>query len=137
MIVELEVEVMKGGATCWGVILCSLNDTKPVKNISTVADNAKWTPIKKKVYSKIEKKTVDMTFHCLNFIYTYNFGLGSFGVADQLCIKYIPYHWMHNRKWWWYIFISGLGGATKMHTSHIRKEFFELRKTRCIRCQMR
>ena len=51
-----------------------------------------------------------MAFNRLNVIYMYNFGMGSADVADQLCIKYIPDHWMCSMEWWWYIFIWGFGG---------------------------
>ena len=68
--------VMKGDATFTDVLTCSLYDTNPVQIISTVADNSKCNPIKKKVYSKIEKKTVDIKFHRLNVIHDYNFGMG-------------------------------------------------------------
>ena len=61
--------VMKGDATFTDVLACSLYDTNPVQIISTVADNSKCNPIKKKVYSKIEKKTVDIKFHRLNVIH--------------------------------------------------------------------
>ena len=96
---------MKGDATCPDVLACSIYDTKSVHIISSVAENVKWTPIKKKIYSKIEKKTVDMTFHCLNVIHMYNLGMGSVEVVDQLHMQYIPDNFMSNRKWWWSIFI--------------------------------
>ena len=96
---------MKGDATCPDVLACSIYDTKSVHIISSVAENVKWTPIKKKIYSKIEKKTVDMTFHCLNVIHMYNLGMGSVEVVDKLHMQYIPDHFMSNRKWWWSIFI--------------------------------
>ena len=66
---EVKLAVMEGDATCPDVLACSIYDTKPVQIISTVDDNVKWNPTKKKVYSKIEKKTVDMTFHRLNDIH--------------------------------------------------------------------
>ena len=102
---------MKDDTSCPDVLACSLYDTKPVHIISTVADNIKWNPINKKFYIKIEKKSVDMTFHCLNVIHMYNLWMGSVDVTDQLHMQYRPYRWMRNRKWWWYIFILGLGGA--------------------------
>ena len=89
---------MKGDATCTHVLACSLYETNQVKIISTVAGNFKWTPIKKKFYSKIENNTVDMTFHHLNLIYMYNFGMVSIDIADKLRMKYRPDHWMCNRK---------------------------------------
>ena len=78
---------MKGDETCPDVILCGLYDKKTVHIISTVVENFKWTPIKKKLYSKIEKKTVDITFHSLNVIHIYNFGMESVNVVDQLRMK--------------------------------------------------
>ena len=61
--------VMKGNAKYPDVLACSIYDTKTVLIISTVDDNVKWTSTKKKVYNKIEKKNVDITFHCLNVIH--------------------------------------------------------------------
>ena len=83
------------------------------KFISTVAENFKWTPIKKKVHSKIDKKTVDMTFHRLNVIHMYNFVMVSVKVADQICMQYRQDRWMSNRKWWWSIFLWTLAGAAR------------------------
>ena len=114
--------VMKGDATCPDVLACSLFDTNPVHIISSVDENFKWTPINKKVYSKIEKKTLDMKFHCLNVIHMYNFGMGSVNVADKICMQYIPDHWIYDRKWWWSIFIWGLGGyATNVYLIYMEK----------------
>ena len=58
--------VMKFYATCSDVLVCIIYNKKPVHFISIVADNFKWAPIKNKVYSKIEKKTVYIKFHRLN-----------------------------------------------------------------------
>ena len=104
---------MKGDATFPYILACIIYDTKPVHIISTASDNFKWTPIKKKLYSKIYNNTVDMTFHYLGVIHMYNFGMGSVNVADQRCMQYIPYHWMCNRKCWWSIFIWLIGGTAK------------------------
>ena len=57
---------MKGDTTFTYVLACSICDTNPVHIISTVVEIFKWTPIKKKFYSKIEKKTVNITFHSFN-----------------------------------------------------------------------
>ena len=97
------MEVTKGDATCPDVLACSLYVTDTVQIISTVADNVKWNPIKNKFYSNIEMKTANMSFHHLNVIHMYNFGMGSVNVSDQFCMKYRD--WMRNRKWWWSIFI--------------------------------
>ena len=95
---EVELVVMKGDETCPDVLACGIYVANTVHIISVVAEIVKCTPTKKKVYSKIEKKTVEITFRFLNVIHMYNFLMVSVDVADQLCMKYIPYHWMHNRK---------------------------------------
>ena len=71
---EVKAAVMKGDTISSDVLVYSLYETNPVYIISTASDNAKLTPTQNKVYSKIEKKTVDMKFHCLDFIHMYNLG---------------------------------------------------------------
>ena len=39
----------------------------------------------------------------------YNFGMGSVDLADQLRLQYRPDRLIRNRKWWWSIFLWGLG----------------------------
>ena len=118
---------MKGDATCPDVLAFSLYDTNPVHIISTVDNNFKCTPTKNKFYIKTEKNTVDMKFHPLNIIHMYNFGMGSVNILYQICIQYRPYHWMLSRNWWWSVFHWELEGAAEMHTSHIGKQFIDLR----------
>ena len=91
---------MKCNAKFPDVLACSIYDKKTVHIISTVADNVKWTPIKNKVYRRIEKNTVDMEFHTLNVIRMNSFGIGPVDVADELYMQYIPDIWMRNRNWW-------------------------------------
>ena len=124
---EVKVEVIKGDAICSDVRVCSVYDTKLVHMISTLYRNVKWTPTKNKFYIKTEKKTVEMRFHPLNIIHMYNFGMGSVDVLYQICIQYRPYHWMLSRNWWWSVFHWELEGAAEMHTSHIGKQFIDLR----------
>ena len=57
---------MKVDVTCPDVLACSIYEKNLVCIISTVSDNFKWNPTKKKFYSKIEKKTVNITFHSFN-----------------------------------------------------------------------
>ena len=59
-------------------------DTNKVHIISTMSENVKYTPIRKKVYSKIDKNTVDMKLHRLNAICMYNFDMGSGDVACNI-----------------------------------------------------
>ena len=51
---EVTVAVVKGDATCPDLIACILYDKNTVHIISTLDENFKYTPIKKKVYIKIE-----------------------------------------------------------------------------------
>ena len=102
---------MKGDATCSDVLVCSIYDTKPVHIVSTVAENFMWTLTKKKLYNKIEKNTVDMTFHSLNVIHMYNIWMGSVDDEYIMSLQYRPGNSMSYRNWWWSIFLWGLGGA--------------------------
>ena len=108
---KVKVAVMKCDAKFTDAIACIIYDTKTVHIISTVYDNFKWSTTKKKVYSKIKKKTVVMKFNCLNVIHMYNFGMISVDVSYQLSMPYRPYYCTRNRKWWWSILLWGLGGA--------------------------
>ena len=66
---EVKLAVMKGDTIYPDVLACSLYDTHLVHSISTVADNVQCNTIKNKVYSKTEKKNMDMSFHHLNVIH--------------------------------------------------------------------
>ena len=50
-----------------------------------------------------------MQFLRLNQIDTYNYGMGSVDIADQLRVFCRPDHWIRNRKWWWSILFWALG----------------------------
>ena len=89
---EVKLAVMKIEATSPDVLACSIYDTDPLQIISTVDVNANWNTMKKKVYIKIKKNIWVMKFHRLNAIHMYNFVLGSVDVADQIFVKYRPYH---------------------------------------------
>ena len=43
----------------------------------------------------------------------YNYGVGGFGVEDQLLLQYRVQYWMHQRIWRWSIFLWSLGGSVK------------------------
>ena len=74
---------MNGDSKFSDVLACSLYDTKPVKIISYMSNNFKYNTTTKKVYSKIEKKTMDMKFHRLNVIHMTNFEMVSVDIAYQ------------------------------------------------------
>ena len=73
---------------------------------------------------------MDVTFNCLNVIHMYNFGMGSVNVAYQLYMQYIPDHWILNKKWWWSIFIWGLGGAAKNSYLIYRKTIIQAKRNK-------
>ena len=57
----------------------------------------------------------------------YNFVMVSVDVADPVWMQYITDHWMHNRKWWWSIFIRGLEVVATNSYLIYRGEIFKLR----------
>ena len=93
------------------VIACSIYDTKPVHFFSTTESCVDWVSKKRKVWYQDDNTMKDMTFLRLNFIDSYNNGMGGVDLADQLRLQYRPERWMRQPKWWWSIFLWGLGIA--------------------------
>ena len=97
--------------TCPDLLAASVYDTKPVHMLSTVSECVEWTVMRKKVWSEKEKRKAFVEFLRLNMIDDYNHHMNSVDIADQLRGVYRPDHWMRNRKWWWAIWLWGLGVA--------------------------
>ena len=105
----VKVAVLKGDSVCPNIIAASVYDTKPVHVLSTVANHVNWRKVNKKIFSLQTQKLQDVSFHRLNLLHMYNFGMGNVDIADQLRLQYRPDRWMRNRKWWWSVFLWGLG----------------------------
>jgi len=48
-------------------------------------------------------------FYKINLIDEYNNKMNAVDVSDQLCNNYCMTHWLRQRKWWWSIFLWGMG----------------------------
>lgn len=98
-------------ADCPDLLAVSTYDTKPVHMLSTAADSVEWMVSQKKVWSEEAHRKAFVKFLRLNVIDEYNNNMNSTDIADQLRGVYRPDHWMRNRKWWWAIWIWGIGVA--------------------------
>jgi len=63
------------------------------------------------VWSEEAHRKAFVKFHCLNVIDEYINNMNSTDITDQLHGVYRPDHWMRNWKWWWVIWIRGIGVA--------------------------
>jgi hypothetical protein len=94
---------------CPNLLAVSTYDTKLVHLLSTAADSVEWMVSQKKVWSEEAHRKAFVKFLRLNVIDEYNNKMNSTDIADQLRGVYRPDHWMRNRKWWWAIWIWGIG----------------------------
>jgi hypothetical protein len=86
-------------------------DNKPVHLLSTVAESVEWIVKKSKVFQQEANQMKMMGYLQLNFIDDYNSNMIQVDIADQLRGQYRPDCWMRHKKWWWDIFIWGIGVA--------------------------
>jgi hypothetical protein len=86
-------------------------DMKPVHLLSMVAESVEWMAKQRKVYDRMSLKMRMMSFMRLNVIDDYNNNMNNVDIADQLRGHHRPDHWMRHKKWWWAIFIWGIGVA--------------------------
>jgi preprotein translocase subunit SecY len=69
-----------------------------------ISEQVKWMVKENDAYNKERKRMEPLWFFLrLNQIDTYNYGMGSVDVANQLRVFYRLNHWLSNRKWWWSI----------------------------------
>jgi hypothetical protein len=86
-------------------------DNKPVHLLSMVAESVEWIAKKRNVYHRESRKMRMMSYLRLNVIDDYNNNMNNVDIADQLRGHHRPDHWMRHKKWWWAIFMWGIGVA--------------------------
>lgn len=80
--------------------------------LSMVAESVKWMAKQRKVYHQESRKMRMMSYLRLNVIDDYNNKMNNVDIADQLRGHHRPDHcWMRHKKWWWAIFMWGIGVA--------------------------
>ena len=87
----------------------SVYDTKPVHFISTSASLLKWVKKKRKVYDSNLGRMVEIEFLRTELQNDYNNNMNDVDISDQLRKVYCFNRWLRNRKWWWVLFMWGLG----------------------------
>ena len=100
---------LEGDPGCPSLLATSVYDSKPVHYLSMISEQVKWVVKEKEVFNKATRKMEPLKFLRLNQIDTYNYGMGSVDVADQLRVFYRLDHWLRNRKWWWSIVFWAIG----------------------------
>jgi hypothetical protein len=96
---------------CPNLLAVCVYDNKPVHLLSTVAESVEWIVKKRKVFQREANQMKMMGYLRLNVIDDYNSNMNQVDIADQLRGQYRPDRWMRHKKWWWSIFIWGIGVA--------------------------
>jgi len=105
----VKVAVLKGDPGCPDLIAASVYDTKPVHFMSMAAELIQWVRKQRLVFNPDTGSMETMRFLRLNINNDYNFGMGGVDIADQLRNYYRMDHWLRMTKWWWSIFLWGMG----------------------------
>ncbi len=103
--------VLKNSTDTPNMIAASVYDNKPVHLMSTASGKVEWVEKKRRVWSSAAGCNRMMSHMRLNLIDEYNQHMNSTDIADQLRNAYRPDHWTRNKKWWWAIFVWGIGVA--------------------------
>jgi hypothetical protein len=105
----VKAAVLKGDPNCPNLVATSVYDTKPVHFLSMSCDSIKWIMKTREVYCVDTKKLETIRFLRLNINDDYNAGMGHVDVSDQLRNYYRMDHWSRKQKWWWAIYMWGMG----------------------------
>jgi len=101
--------VLIGDSECPDLVAVSVCDTKPVHFSSVVANSIEWKINHRKAWHKQQRQSLQVDCLRLNANNDYNYKMNSVDVADQLRNQCRMDHWLRQRKWWWSIFLWGLG----------------------------
>lgn len=105
----INAAVLEGDKDCPQLVSMSIYDTKPVHFISLVAESVQWVKKQRCVWNKVNNRMEMITLLQVNVNNDYNFKMNAVDIADQLRNNYRMDHWLQQRKWWWSIFIWGVG----------------------------
>jgi len=100
--------VLMGDPKAPELVAFSAYETKPVHFLSMACTGLKWIEKRKKVYDRESSQNVSMSFLRCEVTDTYNNGMNSVDVADQLRGTYHLDRWMRKRKWWWSVWMWGV-----------------------------
>jgi hypothetical protein len=104
----LKVARLVGEPRLKDLIAVSYYDVKPFYFMTNSWDEIKWIKKTRQVWSNNLKRMINMPYHRLNLIETYNYNMNNVDIADQLRGVYRWDHWMRKRKWWWSIMFWAL-----------------------------
>jgi hypothetical protein len=105
----VKAAVLKGDPNCPNLVATSVYDTKPVHFLSTSCDLIRWIIKTREVYCVDTNKLETIRFLRLNINDVYNAGMGHVDGSDQLRNYYRMDHWSRKQKWWWAIYMWGMG----------------------------
>jgi len=105
----VKAALLEGDSRCPQLVACSFYDSKPVHFISMVAESIEWLTKERKVFDKDEQIVTAIEFLRLNMTDDYNNNMHEVDIADQLRNNYRIDFWLRFYKFWWAIFVWGLG----------------------------
>ena len=105
----VKAAVLMGDPACPSLVATSVYDTKPVHFLSMSCKSIKWMLKTREVYCVDTQKFESIKFLRLNVNDDYNAGMGHVDVSDQLRNYYRMDHWLRMQKWWWAIYLWGMG----------------------------
>jgi len=118
--------VLEGDNELPELVAMSVYDNKPVHFLSMTCQSVKWIEKTRSVWNNIKREMTDITFLRINLIDHYNNKMNAVDVSDQLRNDYRMTHWLRHRKWWWSIFMHGMGvlltNAYKVYTRTMDNE---------------
>lgn len=116
----VKAAILEGDRGAQGLVAMSVYDQKPVHFLSMTCESIKWVLKKRPVWNPDRRAMVDVTYLRLNLIDDCNNKMNAVDISDQLRNQYRMTHWLRNRKWWWSIFMWGMGvlltNAYKVYT---------------------
>ena len=101
--------VLMGNPDCLNLVATSVYDTKPVHFLSMSCGSIKWIVKTRDIYCVDTQKFETIQFLRLNVNNDYNAGMGHVDVSNQLRKYYQMDRWLRSQKWWWEIYLWGMG----------------------------